>query len=370
MNKVIWSVSGMLAATGMLALAGCKQEGVHPVVQPITAVVFATGHVESQGEIRVLAVSDGTLRSVPLQEGQLVEPSQILSLQDADAAVVQEKATARDLELTRENASQTSSVIQGLHERIRAAQSRSTTDSLQWERTRRLRQSQSVSQQELENAQVALDRSRSDLRSQENELVTTRRNLDQALVASESQHNIAGVNGGYLALRSPGRFRVWRVWKKPGEFLRKGEPIATLGTDSMVAKLDIDEGNIDRVRAGQEIKIELNTAKGLAIAGTLTRILPYFDESCQCYHAEARLPKGEHLLTGTLLQANILTDHKDQALLVPRAALESNHSSLRVWREGKLATVSVKTGIVTGDWAEILEGLAASDELVIGKDHD
>lgn len=352
----------------LVPLAGCRDsKEVHPQVRAVTDVVFATGHLESTGEFQLVALSDGYVDSVAVSEGDRIRKGRLVALQDPAQARLQEATSRQELSIARRNASAASPVLAGLDARLAAARSLHARDSLERGRVDRLWKAGAVSRSELDDARAAFDRSLGDLRSLEEERTSTELSLRQALSASELQNGNALLSGGYLELRSPGAYRVWRVWKKIGELARRGEPVATLGGDTLLARLEVDEQSIAKIRPGQEVAVELNTRKGVPIPAVVSRRLPYFDPACQCYPVEARLVGFDSTLsTGTLLQADILVAKKDGALMVPSRCLGVDRSSVRVRRGRKGVPTPVRIGISGTEWTEILSGVSEKDALDCG----
>ena len=69
------------------------------------------------------------------------------------------------------------------------------------------------------------------------------------------------------------------------------------------------------------------------------------------------------LISGTQLQANIITSKKDNALLIPHVYLVSPNKVL-VRKDNKIDTATITTGIVSDEWIEVLTGLTANDVIV------
>lgn len=359
---------GAACAALLLPLAGCdRRETVHPRVRAVTDVVFATGHLEADGEFQLVALSDGTIDSMAVVDGERIGKGRLVALQDPSEARLQEATSRQELSIARRNASESSPVLAGIEARSAAARSLHARDSLERGRIERLWKAGAVSRSELDDARAAFDRSLGDLRSLEEERISTGLSLRQALSASELQHGSARISGGHLELRSPGAFRVWRVWKKPGELARRGEPVATLGGDTLVVRLDVDEQSISKIRPGQGVAVELNTRKGAALRAVVSRRLPYFDPACQCYPVEARfLGSDTSMATGTLLQADILVDRKERALVLPSRCLGADRATVRARRGRKDTTIPVRIGISGTEWTEILSGVSEEDRVVCG----
>ena len=76
----------------------------------------------------------------------------------------------------------------------------------------------------------------------------------------------------------------------------------------------------------------------------------------------------DELRLGMTARVDIITSEKDDALVVPIAALKTNNGGtyvLRVGDDGKSEEVPVTTGIYSDDYVEILSGLNAGDKVSI-----
>ena len=256
-------------------------------------------------------------------------------------------------------------VLDQLKKQIETARQKLVTDSLQSVRITRLYQTNSVSRAELENAQLAFTNSSNTIKSLEDELKSTRLNLKQSLINSQSQYDIAQTNSNYYKLISPGHYRVYEIYKKQGELLRKAEAIAMLGqADTMLVVMNIDESSIAKVRLGQTVLVELNTQKGTTYVAHVSKIYPYFDDPSQSYKVEANFDQfPEDLIAGTLLQANIIVQKKDSALLIPRVYMSLDKKVL-VKHGRSILSVAIETGIISTDWVEVLRGLNKTDKII------
>jgi multidrug efflux pump subunit AcrA (membrane-fusion protein) len=355
----------MLWLTMLAGCSGKRTAGwVKPTVAPITEAVFATGHVEPLKFFTLTALNEGYLRQSLVQEGQQVQANQLLFVQDQQSNTIQEQAARENLAIARQNVSSQSPVLQQWEAQLQAAQEKLRLDQRQLERMQRLAATRSVAGIELEKARLTYENSQHSVESLQASLRSAQSSLQQALVSSQSQYQTARATNGYSRLVSPHPCKVYEIFKKEGELVRKGEAIATLGdAHRMQVILTIDESSIAKVRPGQRVLLELNTAKGQTLTGTISRIYPYFNEQLQSYRAEAVFDsQPSSLIAGTLLQANVLVNKKSKALLIPRASLNSENRVIRKTSNGQ-DTVSIRTGIVSTDWVEVLEGINPTDQV-------
>jgi HlyD family secretion protein len=349
-------------------LAGCRSrhtETVHPRLMPITEAVFATGHLEAAGQFTLTALNEGYLQQVLVQEGDTGKKGQALFVQDNTTASIQEQAAAENLRIAQTQASARSAVLQQLQAQLATAQVKQDNDQEQLNKLERLYATRSVAEMEVTNARLAYTSSLNNVKALEQQIAATRQELEQAVISSRSQWQVNKANTGYYTLTAPADYVVYTIFKKQGELVRKGEALAVLGkADHPIVVLHIDEAGISKVKMAQPVLVELNTNKGVAQQAVISRIYPQFDANAQAYKAEARFTKlVPALVNGTLLQDNIITGRKDNALLIPREYLLPNGLVL-VQHDGQTDTVAIKTGIVSNEWVEVLHGLSTDHLLV------
>jgi multidrug resistance efflux pump len=178
-----------------------------------------------------------------------------------------------------------------------------------------------------------------------------------ALQASaKTQQNAAQFN----ELKALENGKVAKILKKKGDFIRKGDAIAQMANmNTLVAKLNLDENSIEKVKIGQTVHIRLNTSKDQVIEGRVLRIYPLFDEASQSYLVDVQFnsPLNFNVL-GTRLEANIDISTKENVLLIPRNYLSFSETVLV---KGEEEPRKVKVGIRSTEYVEILEGLSESD---------
>lgn len=363
MNRVLLLVFIIIA----LFSSSCKKKEtiiVSPIIAPITEAVFAPGHIEAVGQFTLTALNDGYITQVPVQEGDAVSTGQILFAQDYTTAAIQEEAATENLQIAKQQASSNSAVLQQLQAQLKAAGQKLNNDKVQLERMQRLYTTHSVAKVDLDNAQLSFDNSTSNVAAIQQEIEATKLNLQQTLINSRSQQQTAVASSSYYQIKSPGNYKVYSLLKKKGELVRRGEAVAVLGnTSAMAIMLTIDETSIAKIRLRQKVLVELNTEKGKTYTAGVFKIYPAFDAATQAYKVEAVFDNAPQLINGTLLQANIIVAHKDNAMLIPRGCLTPDG---KVWiqKDKKTDTIAIQTGIVSNDWVEVLNGVAVTDKII------
>lgn len=351
----------------LLSVSACKPkfDEISPKTGPVTEAVFASGSVEPKDAYTLTSLSDGFIIKSYVTENDLVKDKQLLFRLDNKQQNTQVKIAETNVQYARLNASSNAPALLQVKAQIDAARVKMQADSITYERHKRLYETRSVSKQDFDNSAVAWQSSISSYQAlvENYRAVATRAN--QELSNTQSQLQNAAAGNQYYDLVAIGAGKVYQIFKKQGDLVRKGDKVALVGNpDSIVIYLDIDETSIGKIQTGQQALVELNTNKGKTYEATISKIYPHFNESSQSYKVEARFTKElQGVISGTQLQANIITNRKENCILIPHTFLNPGNKVL-VKKGDKIDTAVITTGIVSDDWIEVLSGLTATDRIV------
>lgn len=353
----------MILVSTILLTACVREQTTCPVRKPIVDAVFASGHISSENEYLVTANTEGYLTQVYVKEGDPVKTGsrlfrlsgEIQSALLANAQAAYEDALARvDPE---------SPQLVQLKLKIDQAKTQLELDRKNFERYSRLLPSNAISRVDYDRAGVQYENSRRHFDIQRKALADLEKSLKLNLQNAKNQLKIQEESQTDCLITSSINGQVLTVSKKQGELVRKGETMAKIGGGETVIKLDIAEEDIRKIRLGQKAVISLNTDKDHLYAAAITKIYPAFDEKEQSFLAEATFRSDPGAVyAGTQLQANIIVDEKQDALIIPGDYLQNGDSVLLA--SGK--KVAVKVGIKNNEWAEIVSGLQTTDKIKLG----
>jgi multidrug efflux pump subunit AcrA (membrane-fusion protein) len=356
----------ILALVTLISLAACKPkyDEVSPKLAPITEAVFASGSIEANNAFVLTGLSDAFIIKSNVVENDLVHSGDVLFVLDNRQQHEQVQQAATNLQYAAINAAVNSPTLLQIKANIVAAKAKLQTDSANMGRYIHLYKTNSVSRQEYDNAILTYKTSLSSLQALQESLRASEQKTKQDLDISRSQLDNAKAGNEYYNLTSPGTYRVYQIFKKTGELVRRGDQVAKLGDpDTLIVTLDIDETNIDKVQLGQQVIVELNTQKNKPYEARISKIYPHFNETNQSYKVEARFSQNvPELIAGTQLQANIIVNKKDNALLIPRKYF-LNDNKVLVKKGSKYDTTVIKPGIVSDDWVEVLSGITTNDKV-------
>lgn len=352
----------LLLILSTLVSCGTKEEG-KPVVQDIKELVFASGELEWDNSYNLTAQTDGILVNATFDVGNKVTENQIIASID-NKTNENNTASAKDLVvISKENLTDNAPALQQLQQNIKFAESKYQQDKTQAERYKRLYNSQSIAKVEYENMQLAAENSLSQLNALKKQYQQVLQQSKQSYINTENQLKNNQVVLGYNKLVVPQKGTIIKKLKFSGDYVKKGDVIAVIADENKVeGVLNVDENSIGKVKIGQTVFVQLNTNKYEVYNAKISEILAAFDEQTQSFICKVIFDKPLNTsLYGTQLEANILVGEKKNALLIPRNFLGFGN---KVMVKGKDEAIIVKTGIVSTDYVEILDGITKEDVLL------
>lgn len=345
-------------------LFSCKKgEETKPIVQDIKELVFASGSLEWDNSYKLTAQTDGVLTNIDFEIGDTVQKGKVLAKIDNPTNFVNTETAKEQLNINLENLTSNSPALQQVEQNIIYAESKYKQDLLQAERYQRLFQSQSVAKSEFEKYQLAAESSLANLNALKKNYAQLQQQAKQSYIATKGQLKANEVAQKYNNIVVPQNGTVIEKLKSNGDFVRKGDVIATIADSNQIqAVLNVDETSIGKVKIGQQVFIRLNTNNSKIYNAKITEILSAFDEQSQSFICKAVFEEPlDFAFYGTQLEANILTNEKKDALLIPRNLMDFGN---RVNVKGKEQYVIIKTGIVSSDYVEVLDGITKEDVLL------
>lgn len=347
-----------------LILTSCNNEKeVKPIVQDIKELVFASGELEWDNAYNLTAQTDGVLTNANFDAGTKVLKGNVLASIDNKGSEINTQTAREQLDIANDNLTENSPQLQQLQQNIQFAESKYSQDKTQAERYLRLYESQSIAKVEYENVQLNAQNSLSNLNALKKQILQINQQAKQQQITGKGQLQNSKVVQAFNHIVVTESGTVIKKLKTTGDYVRKGDVIATIANDQKVkAVLNVDENSIAKIKKGQSVFVQLNTDKNTIHNGKISEILSAFDEKTQSFICKVVFDKPLSLsLFGTQLEANILIGEKKNALLIPRSYMGFGN---KINVKGQDENVIIKTGIVSTEYVEVIEGIDANTVLL------
>jgi membrane fusion protein, multidrug efflux system len=153
-----------------------------------------------------------------------------------------------------------------------------------------------------------------------------------------------------------------------GEYITAGQALVNLeAIDPVKADFRVPEKFLPAIRVGQTIRIKVDAFPDASFEGKVYAIDPKLDVSGRSLLVRALVPNtDQRLRPGLFARVTVVLQLKEDALTVPEQAIVPQGDSQFVYRivDGKAKLTKVVTGTRREGRVEIVEGLAAGDEVV------
>lgn len=361
---------------GPRALLG-PQVPISAVVQrDFVQSVVASGRVEAPHRVNIGAQVVGTVKRIPVAEGQVVQAGQVLveldaqearaAVAQAEVAVLQAQARLRQvLELQAPVAEQSLRQAQVALDNARA-QLRRNTD---------LFKQGFIGQAALDDAQKAVDLTESQMRSAQAQVATARPSgsdyavASSALAQARASADAARSRLRYMTVVAPAAGTLISRDVEPGDVVQPGKVLMALspsGETQLVVQ--IDEKNLHLLKIGQAADASADAFAEQRFPAQLVYINPGIDAQRGSVEVKLAVPHPPEYLTQDMtVSVDIRVAQRARAVLVPTDAVHDVDAAhpwvLKV--DGRRARRQpVQLGLRSAGLSEVLKGLQPGDQVI------
>lgn len=333
---------------------------VAPLKQDLNIRLTYTADITPNQSVNLFSRVDGHIAKIYVDKGDLAKTNQLLieiDHSDYRHAVNQAKA---NLAAAKARVSQQDAVVRNA--------------TLTHNRMQSLIKDQFVSQQDLDNAQVAhesaaaaLDSLRAQVQQMEVALAQAETNLAYSYIRAPFAGYVAERNldlGSYVSGTTAGTSTMSRG-------------ILTLHEIQTVRILiEVVEKDVPLIQVGQKAEVRAEAYPDRIFVGTVTRIVQALNRATRTMTIEVDLPNKDHVLKGGMFaRVEILVGAHRNAIQIPLDAVSRLEDSQYVYvvRDEKAHRVPVEIGVREENRVEITKGLDGSEQVIVsGKDlvHD
>ena len=297
-----------------------KATAVPVEVQPLkraemVAVYSGTAPIEAHEEAVVVAKVGGEVRQIYVEEGDAVQPGQLLARLDGDRlrlTLAQTDANLRKLERD-------------------------------YKRTLELAEKGLVPKSTAENTKYDLD-------------------------ALRAGYDSAKLELNYTEIRAPIKGVISLRNIKVGNTIKPNDPTFTItDLDPLVAFVHVPEKEFRKIAPGQNAEVVVDALGAERFVGTISRISPTVDPQTGTFRARVEVPDpSRRLKPGMFARVNIVYERRQNALQLPRSAIldADGTQSVFVVAGDRAEQRSIRTGLSNGGWIEVLEGLKGGEQIV------
>ncbi len=188
-----------------------------------------------------------------------------------------------------------------------------------------------------------------------------------------SQQDIANIEssdsvGSDLTLRSPASGYVLEKTVLPGQYIGADQNLFTIADLSDVWVLaDVYEQDIDRVKVGQTAEMTVTSSPGQTLSGKVAFVYPAVGEKSRAMKVRLEFANSSMQLRPGMFADVQLDESSAPVLAIPMSAVMDGGVTKYAFvvHDGKrFEPRLLQLGQTAGDWAEVLSGVTAGDEVV------
>jgi RND family efflux transporter MFP subunit len=393
---------GLLLGVTMFQLAGCSTQApsASDVVRPVRTLVVTAGgetrlrtfpgKVEAARKVELAFQVSGLLVKLPIKEGQKVAKGDLIAQVREDEFRARLQALQGDLDkaravLTALRAGERPEEQLRREAQVRGAEAKLANARSEYERDRRLLQSNAVSRLNYERSATAL-------RVAQEELASARQILEMSTVAREEdiagkEAAVRGLEGRVVeakiqlddcTLRAPYDGVIAKRFVELKQNVKAKQPIVQFqDADEIEIAVDVPEtvmaGDVHRADIVQ-LLAEFSAAPGVQFPVHIQEVAQKADPVTQTFRVRVAMksPPDLNLLPGMTATVT-LRYHRASILgnrvLVPVAAVTKDERNVQVaWvlrADGTVEPRAVTLGEATGGQIEIVNGLEAGERIAV-----
>lgn len=365
MKKVIVVTVVLLVGAGYLLFRGGADGGAASkgapagpgafAQPPMTVQLTSVSRASLQAYVEVVGslVGAQTVDVVPRAQGRL----QTMAVRIGDAVGKgQVLAKVEDQEL-REQLRQADASFEVARATIRQRQADLSFAKTNLDRNKSLFDRQLLPRQSLDDAEARYQASQAQL------------DLAQAqLQQASSRREELRINLGNTTVLSPVTGFVAKRLVDPGAFVTQNVTLLSVVDISTVRLVvNLVERDLRKVSVGAAGSVTVDAYPGEQFTGRVARVAPVLDPATRTAEMEIEIPNGRaRLKPGMYARVRLISDNKDDALVVPKSAVIDSQGRKGVYlvKNGQAVLRYVTLGLEEPERIEVTDGLAEGDEVV------
>ena len=347
---------------------------------PLVRTLLFSARVATASRVDVGSTLTGRVLEVAVDEGAQVRRGDVLvRLESDELRAALDQAQASERQAAARLAGLRSSGRSAAQAAVAQAESVLQAARAELQRTQDLVARDFLSQSRLDDARRAVDVAQAQLAGARAQLAA---NAEQGTDVAQAQAQLALARAAVAATQarleqavvtSPADARVLVRAVEPGQIVQPGRALLTLALAGPLQLVgQVDERYLEQLQIGQPASVLADAFPGRSFAARVQAIAPVVDAQRGSIEVKLALPQAppDFLREDMTLSVEVETGRRERTLVVPMAALDGGHggsaATVHVVHDGRVEARALRLGLRTLEAAEVLEGLAAGDVVLLG----
>jgi HlyD family secretion protein len=343
---------------------------------PVDASLSATGVVVPQTEQVLSSPVDARLLRILKKAGSAVKKGDPIVELDVNASVLAVDTLGQDLALKANQQARSrlslENTLSELNAQVEIKKLQLESARLEHQRNRQLFDQGLSSEEVLRKSEMAEKQAGIELQRLEasrlNAQASTRAELEGLVLELSKLQKAHQEARRVLGLAAPTADRdgviTWTLTEE-GSTVRKGDVVARIA-DLSAFRVDasVSDAYASRISAGLPVQVRVDDRM---LDGQVTDVLPTVQNGVITVRVALKNPSDASLRPNLRVEVFIVTGHRARALRVRKGSSTSGEGVQQVFvvRGDRAERMRVRFGIASFDFVEVVEGLAAGDEVIV-----
>jgi len=362
---ILGSAIGMVVLVCLLMSCN-KAKTVKPEHKAITEAVYASGYIVPKNEYKVFALADGYIIAKYKDDGDSVKKGEAIYKVENNTFSARLNASHSAYDLAKRNIDENAPILADLKDKIRTAEARAKNDSINYIRNKNMFVANAITKSQLDQAELAFETSSNDLKSAIEQYQRNKDQLQVDLQNAQSNLTSSGEDLSNYIVTSMMDGELYETDKELGEAVRKNDQVALIGEmGHKILQLSVDQQDIEKIKLGLEVEVKMDVTGSTVYKARISKIYPNMNQNDQSFKVEAEFEENNHFnFVHASAEANIIIGHKDNALLIPRDAVQAG-DMVEIKGLAGNKKVKIEKGLETLEFVEVLKGVGDSNEIVM-----
>ncbi len=332
------------------------------------------GKVVANEEIAVIPKAMGIVTKVNVELGDFVEEGSTLFVIEQDDIAKSVEQAANAVQIASNGVTQAESGLQTAKLNYEINKEKIENAQLNLERIKKLYEEGAVSKSQLEQAELAADEKNLEiLMGQFNQAEIAYKQTLNQLRQAEISHEQALSGLSNTVVKAPMSGYVSTLNVKEGQIVTSTQPAAMIvEMDKVYVQINVVENIVNKLQVGQEVEINVPAAFNEYITSTISYISPTADPRTQLYAVKIYIDNSDKKIKpGMNGEVRLSMDTVDSTIVIKgNAVLDKEDKKVVFVVEDDVAVEKVvTTGLDTGDYIEIKEGLKEGEQVIVEGQH-
>lgn len=282
----------------------------------ISSYILLSSNLETEKMADIFSRVQGLVEKIYVEEGDYVKKNQVLMELEAEEYILAEQSARVD------------------YEQKKAA----------YERAEAMFNKELYSEQEFEQVKFP---------------------MDAAKIAWEQ----AKLNLSYTKITSPISGVVGNRLRKLGDRIQPSDRLFTvINLDEMIAVVYVPEREIQRISKGQKAYVFSDNLQNKKFPGWIKRVSPAVDPQSGTFKVTVGVKNtGNELLPGMFVNAHIITETHDDAVLIPKTALVYENEKMNVYvvRDSLARKIQINPGFQNYQYIESISQISEGEKVIV-----